>query len=66
LTAREREIIALRYGFGDGYIYTLDEIGLRFNVTRERIRQIEAKSLKKLQHPTRSRKLEGFCDLRAH
>jgi RNA polymerase primary sigma factor len=62
LTDREREIICLRYGIGDGYTYTLEEVGRRFNVTRERIRQIEAKSIKKLQHPLRSRKLEGFID----
>jgi RNA polymerase primary sigma factor len=62
LTDREREIICLRFGIVDGYTYTLEEVGRRFNVTRERIRQIEAKSIKKLQHPTRSRKLEGFID----
>ncbi len=66
LTDREREIICLRYGIGDGYTYTLEEVGRRFNVTRERIRQIEAKSIKKLQHPLRSRKLEGFIDTKAH
>jgi RNA polymerase primary sigma factor len=62
LTDREREIICLRYGIGDGYTYTLEEVGRRFNVTRERVRQIEAKAIKKLQHPIRSRKLEGFID----
>ncbi len=62
LNDREREIICLRFGIVDGYTYTLEEVGRRFNVTRERIRQIEAKSIKKLQHPTRSRKLEGFID----
>ncbi len=53
LNDREREIICLRFGIVDGYTYTLEEVGRRFNVTRERIRQIEAKSIKKLQHPTR-------------
>jgi RNA polymerase primary sigma factor len=62
LTYREREIIKLRYGIGDGYTYTLEEVGKKFNVTRERVRQIEAKALRKLQHPIRSRKLEGFLD----
>jgi RNA polymerase primary sigma factor len=62
LTYREREIIKLRYGIGDGYTYTLEEVGKRFMVTRERVRQIEAKAVRKLQHPIRSRKLEGFLD----
>jgi len=62
LTFREREIIKLRYGIGDGYTYTLEEVGRRFNVTRERVRQIEAKALRKLQHPVRSRRLEGFLE----
>ena len=62
LTRREREIITLRYGIGDGYTYTLEEVGRVFNVTRERVRQIEAKAIRKLQHPVRSRKLEGFLD----
>ncbi|HYE06960.1 MAG TPA: RNA polymerase sigma factor RpoD [Planctomycetota bacterium] len=66
LTDREREIICLRYGIGDGYTYTLEEVGRRFNVTRERVRQIEAKAIKKLQHPIRSRKLEGFIDTKAY
>ena len=60
LTIREREIIRLRYGLGDGYTYTLEEVGRIFRVTRERVRQIEAKAVKKLQHPIRSEKLEGF------
>jgi RNA polymerase primary sigma factor len=60
LTYREREIIKLRYGIGDGYTYTLEEVGRIFKVTRERVRQIEAKAIRKLQHPIRSRKLEGF------
>lgn len=62
LSYREREIIKLRYGIGDGYTYTLEEVGKKFNVTRERVRQIEAKAVRKLQHPIRSRKLEGFLD----
>jgi RNA polymerase primary sigma factor len=62
LTYREREIIKLRYGIGDGYTYTLEEVGKLFKVTRERVRQIEAKAVRKLQHPVRSRKLEGFLD----
>jgi RNA polymerase primary sigma factor len=62
LTYREREIIKLRYGLGDGYTYTLEEVGRIFNVTRERVRQIEAKAVRKLQHPVRSRRLEGFLD----
>ena len=62
LTYREREIIKLRYGLGDGYTYTLEEVGRIFNVTRERVRQIEAKAVRKLQHPVRSRRLEGFVD----
>ena len=62
LTFREREIIKLRYGIGDDYTYTLEEVGRKFNVTRERVRQIEAKALKKLQHPVRSRKLNGFLE----
>ena len=59
---REREIIRLRYGLGDGYSYTLEEVGHIFRVTRERIRQIEAKALKKLQQPMRSQRLVGFID----
>ncbi len=62
LTYREREIIKLRYGIGDGYTYTLEEVGRIFKVTRERVRQVEAKALKKLQHPVRSRKLAGFLE----
>ena len=62
LTYREREIIKLRYGIGDGYTYTLEEVGKIFKVTRERVRQVEAKAIRKLQHPVRSRKLEGFID----
>ncbi|MBA7625232.1 RNA polymerase sigma factor SigA [subsurface metagenome] len=62
LSYREREIIRLRYGIGDGYTYTLEEVGRIFKVTRERVRQVEAKAIRKLQHPVRSRKLEGFLD----
>lgn len=62
LSYREREIIKLRYGIGDGYTYTLEEVGRIFKVTRERVRQVEAKAIRKMQHPVRSRKLEGFMD----
>ena len=62
LSYREREIIKLRYGIGDGYTYTLEEVGRIFKVTRERVRQVEAKAIRKMQHPVRSRKLEGFLD----
>ncbi|MDR1140399.1 MAG: sigma-70 family RNA polymerase sigma factor [Planctomycetaceae bacterium] len=62
LSYREREIIKLRYGLGDGYSYTLEEVGHIFKVTRERIRQIEAKAVRKLQQPTRSQDLVGFLD----
>ncbi|MFC1739554.1 RNA polymerase sigma factor RpoD [Planctomycetota bacterium] len=62
LSYREREIIKLRYGIGDGYTYTLEEVGRIFKVTRERVRQVEAKAIRKLQHPVRSRRLEGFVD----
>jgi len=62
LTYREREIIRLRYGLGDGYTYTLEEVGRIFKVTRERVRQIEAKAVKKMQHPVRSQQLAGFVE----
>ena len=62
LSYREREIIKLRYGLGDGYSYTLEEVGHIFKVTRERIRQIEAKAVRKLQQPSRSQELVGFLD----
>jgi RNA polymerase primary sigma factor len=62
LSYREREIIKLRYGLGDGYSYTLEEVGHIFKVTRERIRQIEAKAVRKLQQPSRSAELIGFLD----
>jgi RNA polymerase primary sigma factor len=60
LTYRERQIIRLRYGLVDGYTYTLEEVGRIFKVTRERVRQIEAKAVAKLQHPVRCQHLEGF------
>ena len=63
LTYREREIIRLRYGLGDGYTYTLEEVGRIFKVTRERVRQIEAKAVRKLQHPVRSQALAGFVKI---
>jgi len=62
LSFREREIIRLRFGLADGYAYTLEEVGQIFKVTRERVRQIEAKAVRKLQHPARSRSLSGFID----
>ena len=62
LTDRERDIIKLRYGIGEGFTYTLEEVGQKFKVTRERVRQIEAKAVRKLQHPIRSRKLESFIE----
>ncbi len=62
LTYREREIIKLRYGIGDGYTYTLEEVGRIFKVTRERVRQVEAKAIRKLQHPVRARKLQSFVE----
>ncbi|HBO44477.1 MAG TPA: RNA polymerase subunit sigma-70, partial [Planctomycetaceae bacterium] len=62
LNYREREIIRLRYGLADGYAYTLEEVGKIFSVTRERVRQIEAKAVRKLQHPIRSRRLSSFLD----
>jgi RNA polymerase primary sigma factor len=65
LTYREREIIKLRYGLEGGYTYTLEEVGRMFRVTRERVRQIEAKAVRKLQHPIRARKLEGFLEAAA-
>ena len=62
LTERERQVLDHRFGLTDGYSRTLEEVGKQFNVTRERIRQIEAKALRKLRHPTRIRRLEGFLD----
>jgi len=64
LTERERRVLMLRFGTVDGYPRTLEEVGSLFNVTRERVRQIEAKALRKLRHPTRSRKLKNFLDIR--
>ena len=60
LTPREEKVIRLRYGIDDGKPRTLEEVGREFNVTRERIRQIEAKALRKLRHPSRSKKLKDF------
>jgi RNA polymerase primary sigma factor len=62
LTPREREVLMLRFGLKDGYSRTLEEVGQMFKVTRERIRQIEAKALRKMRHPTRIRQLHGFFD----
>ena len=62
LTERERNVIKLRFGLDDGKTRTLEEVGKEFNVTRERIRQIEAKALRKLRHPSRSRKLKDFLE----
>ncbi len=60
LTDRERQVIDFRYGLSDGYTRTLEEVGRLFNVTRERIRQIEAKALRKLRHPSRMRSLGDY------
>jgi len=62
LTERERKVLELRFGLGDGYSRTLEEVGKQFKVTRERIRQIEAKALRKMRHPTRLRQLQGFLE----
>ena len=62
LNYREREILRLRFGLTDGYAYTLEEVGKIFSVTRERVRQIESKAVRKLQEPFRSRGLMGFLD----
>ena len=64
LTERERQVLDYRFGLSYGYTSTLEEVGKHFNVTRERIRQIEAKALRKLRHPTRIKKLEGFLETR--
>jgi RNA polymerase primary sigma factor len=64
LTERERQVLDYRFGLTDGYSRTLEEVGKKFTVTRERIRQIEAKALRKLRHPTRIRKLEGFLEVK--
>ena len=63
LTEREKKVLRLRFGIGDGYPRTLEEVGTIFSVTRERVRQIEAKALRKLRHPIRSKKLRSFLDL---
>jgi len=63
LTERERRVLQLRFGLGDGYCRTLEEVGRQFRVTRERIRQIEAKALRKMRHPTRQRQIEGFLQI---
>lgn len=63
LTERERKVLIQRFGLLDGKPKTLEEVGLQFNVTRERIRQIEAKALRKMRHPTRSKQLKAFLDL---
>jgi RNA polymerase primary sigma factor len=62
LTERERKVLQLRFGLDDGRSRTLEEVGREFHVTRERIRQIEAKALRKLRHPSRSRKLKDYLD----
>ncbi len=62
LTHRERRVLQLRFGLEDGRSRTLEEVGKEFNVTRERIRQIEAKALRKLRHPSRSRKLKDYLE----
>jgi RNA polymerase primary sigma factor len=62
LPSREQEVLKMRFGLDDGYSLTLEEVGLYFNVTRERIRQIEAKALRRLRHPKRSRKLKDYLD----
>ncbi len=63
LTERERKVLELRFGLVDGYVRTLEEVGKQYKVTRERIRQIEAKALRKLRHPTRARQLQGFLSV---
>jgi len=60
LTDREREIVKLRFGIGTGYPRTLEEVGEIFRVTRERVRQIEAKAIRKLRHPSRSKSLKEY------
>ena len=63
LADREREVIIQRFGLRDGKPQTLEEVGVRFSVTRERIRQIEAKALRKMRHPTRAKLLKAFLDI---
>jgi RNA polymerase primary sigma factor len=65
LTEREKKVLRLRFGIGNGYPRTLEEVGAIFKVTRERVRQIEAKALRKLRHPTRSRRLKNFLAMGA-
>jgi RNA polymerase primary sigma factor len=62
LAPRERRVLQLRFGLGDGHERTLEEVGKRFGVTRERVRQIEAKALRKLRQPARSAALRGFLE----
>ena len=62
LTPREEKVLKLRFGVEDGRTRTLEEVGREFNVTRERIRQIEAKALRKLRHPSRSKRLKDFLN----
>ena len=62
LTEREQKVLRLRFGLDDGRPRTLEEVGRQFNVTRERIRQIEAKALRKLRHPSRSKVLKDYLD----
>jgi len=62
LTPREEMVLRLRYGIDDGHPRTLEEVGKEFGVTRERIRQIEAKALRKMRHPSRSKKLKDYID----
>ncbi|NLA74387.1 MAG: sigma-70 family RNA polymerase sigma factor, partial [Deltaproteobacteria bacterium] len=62
LTPREEKVLRMRFGIGEKSDHTLEEVGRDFNVTRERIRQIEAKALRKLRHPSRSRKLKSFIE----
>ncbi len=62
LTEREQKVLKLRFGLEDGSARTLEEVGKKFDVTRERIRQIEAKALRKLRHPTRSKKLKDYLE----
>ena len=62
LKPREARVLRLRYGLGDGYDWTLEEVGQEFRVTRERIRQIEAKALKRMRHPSRTEKLRIFAE----